>query len=86
MKSIRCSQPWVRAKVSRSWAAVGIPVLAVVGAEDTLTPEAEARRIAESVPDGRLVVIPKAGHLSNLENPKAFGDALEEFLAEVDRR
>jgi hypothetical protein len=30
-------------------------------------------------------VIPNAGHLSNLENSKAFGDALEAFLAELDR-
>jgi 3-oxoadipate enol-lactonase len=59
---------------------VAVPVLALVGEEDALTPVAESRRIAESVPDGRLVLIPGAGHLSNLENPEAFGRELVSFL------
>jgi 3-oxoadipate enol-lactonase len=61
--------------------SIGVPVLVLVGEEDTLTPVAEARKIADGVPDGRLVVIPAAGHLSNLENPAAFNKALAEFLA-----
>ena len=63
---------------------ITVPVLAIVGAEDTVTPEAEAQRIAEGVPDGQLVVIPGAGHLSNLETPEAFGEALDAFLARID--
>ena len=59
---------------------VAVPVLALVGEEDTLTPVAESRRIAESVPQGRLVVLPGAGHLSNLENPDAFHRELTSFL------
>jgi 3-oxoadipate enol-lactonase len=59
---------------------IQVPVLALVGEEDTLTPEAEARKIAEGVPDGRLLVIPGAGHLSNLERPEAFNEALLSFL------
>jgi pimeloyl-ACP methyl ester carboxylesterase len=61
---------------------IDVPVLAIVGEEDTLTPPAEARLIAESVPDGRLEVLPGAGHLSNLENPEAFEAVLGRFLAE----
>jgi len=57
-----------------------LPVLVLVGEEDTLTPIGEARTIAATVGDAPLVTIPGAGHLSNLENPAAFGDALEEFL------
>jgi 3-oxoadipate enol-lactonase len=60
--------------------SIDVPVLALVGEEDTLTPVAEARRIAETVPHGRLAVIPDAGHLSNLENPDAFGRELVSFL------
>jgi 3-oxoadipate enol-lactonase len=59
---------------------IQVPVLALVGEEDTLTPEAEARKIAEGVPDGRLLVLPGAGHLSNLERPEAFNEALLSFL------
>lgn len=61
-------------------ARIEVPVLALVGAEDTLTPRAEALVIAERTPRGQLGVIDAAGHLSNLENPAAFGEALEEFL------
>ncbi len=61
---------------------IDVPVLVLVGEEDTLTPVAEARRIAESVPRGRLAIIPGAGHLSNLENPDAFSRELASFLGE----
>lgn len=59
---------------------IRVPVLAVAGEEDTLTPPSEARRIAEGVPDGRLRLLPGAGHLSNLEDPAAFAAALRHFL------
>ena len=59
---------------------IRVPVLVVVGEEDTLTPTAEARKIAEGVGDGRLVVLPGAGHLANLEAPDAFHAALEDWL------
>lgn len=59
---------------------IRVPVLAVVGEEDTLTPPSESRRIAEGVVNGRVEVIPGAGHLANLEDPGAFGAALQAFL------
>jgi len=61
-------------------AEIQVPVLALVGEEDTLTPEEEAKRISDGVWNGRLTVIPRAGHLSNLEAPGPFNDALLEFL------
>ncbi len=59
---------------------IRVPVLVVVGAEYTLTPPDESRKIAEGVSDGRLVVLPGAGHLANLEAPEAFDAALEGWL------
>lgn len=61
-------------------AGITVPVLVLVGEEDTLTPPAEAQKIAGAAADGRLVVIPGAGHLSNLESPQAFNEALGDFL------
>jgi 3-oxoadipate enol-lactonase len=61
-------------------ARIEVPVLAIAGEEDQVTPVAGARHIAEGVVDGRLVVIPKAGHLSNLEDVSAFNSALLSFL------
>jgi len=61
-----------------------MPVLAIAGEEDALTPPDEARRMAKAAPDGRLVVIAGAGHVSSLERPDAFNDALRTFLDEVE--
>jgi pimeloyl-ACP methyl ester carboxylesterase len=60
---------------------IQVPVLVLVGEEDTLTPLDEAQNIVDGVPDGRLAVIPRAGHLSNLESPEPFNDALLRFLS-----
>jgi pimeloyl-ACP methyl ester carboxylesterase len=38
------------------------------------------------VPGSRLEVIPKAGHLSNLEAPVAYNAALRSFLDGLPRR
>ncbi|TBH20496.1 alpha/beta fold hydrolase [Thermus thermamylovorans] len=59
------------------------PALVLVGEEDTLTPPEEAKRMARALPDARLLLLPEAGHLANLENPRAFRTALLGFLAEV---
>ncbi len=62
-------------------ASITVPALVIVGAEDTLTPPEEARKIAAGVAGpSTLVEIPGAGHLSNMEAPEAFNAALEEFL------
>jgi pimeloyl-ACP methyl ester carboxylesterase len=60
--------------------AVAVPTLVVVGAADEYTPVADAELIAGLVPDARLVVIPDAGHLPNLERPEEFNHHLGAFL------
>ncbi|WP_344579771.1 alpha/beta fold hydrolase [Nonomuraea roseoviolacea] len=61
-------------------AALKVPLLVIVGEEDQLAPPAEAEAMARAVPGGRLEVIPKAGHLSAVEQPEAFNAAVAEFL------
>jgi 3-oxoadipate enol-lactonase len=63
--------------------SISVPALVLVGEEDTLTPPADARQMAAQIPDSRMLILPEAGHLSNLENPKAFNTALRGFLAEL---
>lgn len=60
---------------------ITVPCLVIVGEDDGLTPPEMARKIHEHIGGSRLVVIPEAGHLSNLEDPQAFNGALAEFLA-----
>jgi pimeloyl-ACP methyl ester carboxylesterase len=63
--------------------AVDVPTLVIVGEEDGLTPPAESEAMAEAVPGARLVVLPRAGHLSALEDPEGFNAAVREFLSEL---
>lgn len=63
----------------RRLAGIGCPACLVVGAADGLHP-AEMRSMAELIPSARLVEIPAAAHLANLENPHVFNDAIRGFL------
>ncbi|MDX3235443.1 alpha/beta fold hydrolase [Streptomyces sp. ME03-5709C] len=66
-------------------AAVRVPTLIVVGREDVYTPVAEAEAMHAGVRGSRLVVVEGAGHLPNLERPRAFNDALLRFLEACDQ-
>jgi 3-oxoadipate enol-lactonase len=62
---------------------IEVPVLIIVGEEDALTPVKESRAMHAAIPGSTLAVIPKAGHVSNIENPPAFNSAMRNFLASV---
>jgi pimeloyl-ACP methyl ester carboxylesterase len=62
---------------------IRVPTLVVVGEEDKPLPLWKSRRIANSIPGAELVVIPKAGHLSAIENPAPVTDAVTRFLSKV---
>lgn len=70
-----------RESVYREMGGVTVPTMVVVGEEDVSTPVPSARRLAEAIPDARLEIIPKAGHICTLEQPDLVNTALEEFLA-----
>jgi 3-oxoadipate enol-lactonase len=70
-----------RADSRETLPTIAAPTLVLVGAEDALTPPAEAATMAAAIPRARLDVIPGAGHLANLEDPGAFNAALRAFLA-----
>ena len=42
---------------------IDVPTLVLVGTADALTPPRDSRRIADLVPDARLVEYPGAGHM-----------------------
>jgi pimeloyl-ACP methyl ester carboxylesterase len=60
-----------------------VPALVIVGEEDAITPVAEAERMAAALPQAELTVLPGAGHLSALEVPEAFNEAVRTLLARV---
>jgi 3-oxoadipate enol-lactonase len=57
------------------------PALVIVGQEDTVTPAADAELLAHSISGAELIVMPRVGHLSNLEAPEDFSNALAGFLS-----
>jgi pimeloyl-ACP methyl ester carboxylesterase len=64
-------------------ATLDVPALVIVGEEDTLTPPEESERMAATLPRATLVRIPGAGHLSSLEDPAAFNEAVTRFLRSI---
>jgi pimeloyl-ACP methyl ester carboxylesterase len=55
----------------------------VCGEEDEITPVADSEVLHRGIAGSRLVVIPKAGHLSSLEKPAAYNEALAGFLGSL---
>jgi 3-oxoadipate enol-lactonase len=62
---------------------IRVPTLVVCGEEDAITPPAEAEALQAGIKGSQLELIPKAGHLSNLEAPDAFNRSLDAFLRKV---
>jgi pimeloyl-ACP methyl ester carboxylesterase len=60
---------------------IHLPTLILVGEEDTLTPPALSESMHRSIAGSELATIPRAGHMSNLEQPVAFNAAVAGFLA-----
>lgn len=69
-----------RADHRRTLESLRMPALVLAGSQDALTPPDESIRMAESLPDARLEILPGAGHLSNLDAPDAFTRALVSFV------
>ncbi len=57
------------------------PALILVGDQDIVTPPPLSEALHRGIAGSQLAVIPQAGHLSSLERPAAFNDALARFLA-----
>ncbi|MGY0057400.1 bifunctional 3-oxoadipate enol-lactonase/4-carboxymuconolactone decarboxylase PcaDC [Streptomyces sp. LZ34] len=62
----------IRAELGR----IGAPTLVVVGADDEVTPPADARVLVAGIPDARLALVPGASHLAPVEQPIAVTDLL----------
>jgi 3-oxoadipate enol-lactonase len=70
-----------RDDVSGRLGEIALPTLVMVGEHDHATPLARARVLAERIPGAHLETIPRAGHLSTIEEPEFVNDKLLAFLA-----
>lgn len=59
---------------------IHVPTLVIVGQEDTATPPPLSTKMRDGIPGAEFVLLSSAGHLSNIEQPRAFNGAVAHFL------
>jgi pimeloyl-ACP methyl ester carboxylesterase len=75
------TQLFVMAEVDQSdlLPRIAAPTLLIWGELDARSPLSVAHQFEQAIPDAKLVVIPRSGHVSNLEQPEQFNEAVREF-------
>jgi pimeloyl-ACP methyl ester carboxylesterase len=58
---------------------IAVPTLLIWGGFDARSPLSVAHQFEHAIPDAEMVVIGGAGHVSNLERPDEFNDAVRTF-------
>ncbi|MGD8475225.1 MAG: alpha/beta hydrolase [Anaerolineae bacterium] len=59
---------------------ISLPVLVITGDDDRIVPTEQSVRLADSLPDAQLSVLPACGHLPHEECPGEFMQAVGDFL------
>jgi 3-oxoadipate enol-lactonase len=59
---------------------LNLPAVVIHGKDDQIIPVEEAKQMDADLVNSKLVIIPEAGHLPNLEQPRLFNQVLQEFL------
>jgi pimeloyl-ACP methyl ester carboxylesterase len=70
-----------RAKLADGLARIACPALVVRGGESDVFHEEDGIRLAQRLPKGKFVTVPKAGHTVQGDNPKDLVVELRRFLA-----
>jgi 3-oxoadipate enol-lactonase len=60
-----------------------LPILAIGGEHDAISPPQEMQSIADGLPNARFVEISGAGHMAPVENPDDVSEAIVEFLGQL---
>ena len=60
---------------------IAAPALVISADADPVSPPADGRRIADGIPEARLVVLERCSHLAHVEQPLAVGGLIEEHMA-----
>ena len=61
------------------------PALLICGSEDHGAPPENTRQMHAAIKGSRFLAIEQAGHISNIEHPEIFNDAVVRFLGDVER-
>ncbi len=60
---------------------ISVRTLVLVGQHDAISPPAEMRQLAESIPQAQFTIVPDVGHMAPLENPAFVNQSIAAFLA-----
>ncbi len=63
-------------------ADIDVPVLVIAGERDTFTPAFLAQAMAEAIPKGEIVIVPRGSHVTPIEQPELVNARIEQFLRE----
>ena len=72
-----------RPDATEELARISVPTLVLVGEDDSIAPPEVAREMQERIAGAELAVLPRAGHLSNLEAADEFNAAVAGFLSRL---
>ena len=64
---------------------ITVPTLLMYAEDDRLTPPAMGREVAALMPHAQFALLPRCGHLMNLECPDAFNEPLLGFLKGLEK-
>ncbi|MDP9035025.1 MAG: alpha/beta hydrolase [Myxococcota bacterium] len=59
---------------------IDVPVLVVAGERDTFTPAFLAKSMAEAIPRGELLLVPRGSHVAPIEQPELVNAGIKKFL------
>ena len=59
---------------------IDVPVLVIAGERDTFTPAFLATAMADAIPKGELLMVPRGTHVTPIEQPELVNARVEEFL------
>ncbi|MBO0848816.1 MAG: alpha/beta fold hydrolase [Pseudonocardia sp.] len=82
MRNVQAARPSLY-DLRSELAALDLPVLVIAGDEDEAVLETDLM-LKRTIPRAGLAVLPRTGHLSNLEEPALFNALVEDFLARVE--
>jgi len=80
---IGCSEAIRKLNYLNRLSGIRIPTLIMVGEDDPGTPVSASKAIHERISNSKLVILPSARHLSNVEQPETFNEALIKFLKDL---
>lgn len=75
-----------RRDTTESLKKIKIPTLIFAGKKDTLTPPEIMKKMADKIKGSKFYVVPKAGHMSPLENPEFVNNKILRFLNKIDNQ